>query len=117
MLEDDLKIQSRLDRRRFLAKRDRLEVRTRSIQAEVLSESFTERPRTLHALIAKEDLEKLLNNSPLDRLKIDLRRGRFGVGEAKELVDMLELNTHAILLFSSASSGGSLSQINMAGFR
>jgi hypothetical protein len=48
----------------------------------------------LHALIAKEDLEKLLNNRPLDRLKIDLRRGRFGVGEAKELVDMLELNTH-----------------------
>jgi hypothetical protein len=42
MLEDDLGIQSRLDRRRFLAKRDRLEHRTRGVQPEVLSESFTE---------------------------------------------------------------------------
>ena len=93
MLQDDLGFTSRLDRRRFLVKRDALGVR-RQGQHEELSESFTERPRTLHTLIEKEDLQKLLNNRDLDRLVIDLRKGRFGQGEAKELVDMLELNTH-----------------------
>ena len=92
MLQDDLGISSRLDRRRLLVKRDALGVR--KPQREELSESFTERPRTLHTLIEQEDLQKLLNNRHLDRLQMDLRKGRFGKGEAKELVDMLELNTH-----------------------
>ena len=50
-------------------------------------------PRALSRLVGAEQLEQLGAHKPMGHLLLDLTKGAFGVKEAKELVDMLEMNT------------------------
>jgi hypothetical protein len=104
MLRDDLGVASRLSCRKILNRRGRLApimvmhdasfspVRSTT----VLDTSFSTRPTSqLGSVIAADELRRLHAHDPHDSvsevLEIDLRRGVFGVEEARELVDLLEL--------------------------
>lgn len=92
MMLDDLRIQSKLDRRKLITKRKKLEEDTPAGRS-ILDASFARNPRALMGLVGEEVLRQLRDHEPLDELPIDLRKARFALEEARELVDMLELNT------------------------
>lgn len=114
MIRDDLGITSRLDAKKILTRRGRLQATVSSSvtagwnepsdvalqlpsptmprsSRTVLDTSFTPRPQQLDAIIDPEQLRRLHAHEPVDHLVIDLRRGTFDIGTARELVDMLEL--------------------------
>lgn len=103
MLRDDLGVSSRLECRKILNRRCRLapiaihDLTSTIVQpTSALDTSFSARPTSqLGLVVSADELRRLHAYDPHDNacevLQLDLRLGMFGLEEARELVDFLEL--------------------------